>query len=95
MPILVLGVGNLSMTNNGIGGRVVQQLIKRYCIHEGVEVIEGGTMGLNLLPELEGGMWVHLRPASRRGLCSGLMATTSSWIVADHCFKTGGFLTEV
>lgn len=30
MPILILGIGNLSMTDDGIGGRVVQQLVKRY-----------------------------------------------------------------
>lgn len=54
MHVLVLGIGNLIMTDDGIGVRVVQQLAKRYRIPEGVALLEGGTLGLNLLPELEG-----------------------------------------
>ena len=54
MSVLVLGIGNLIMTDDGIGVRVVQQLAKRYRIPQGIELLEGGTMGLNLLPELEG-----------------------------------------
>lgn len=54
MQVLVLGIGNLIMTDDGIGVRVVQQLAKRYRIPDGVVLLEGGTLGINLLPELEG-----------------------------------------
>jgi len=54
MPALVLGIGNLIMSDDGIGVKVVRHLADRYRIPEGVELLEGGTMGLNLLGELEG-----------------------------------------
>jgi hydrogenase maturation protease len=51
---LVLGLGNLIMTDDGIGVRVVQLLQNRYSFPAGVAVIDGGTLGLDLLPKLEG-----------------------------------------
>ncbi|HTG80691.1 MAG TPA: HyaD/HybD family hydrogenase maturation endopeptidase [Geobacteraceae bacterium] len=54
MPILVLGIGNLIMSDDGIGVRVVQLLAERYRFPAGVTVLDGGTLGLDLLPKLEG-----------------------------------------
>jgi len=54
MAVMILGIGNLIMSDDGIGMRVVQQLADRYHIPEGVEVLEGGTLGLNLLPDIQG-----------------------------------------
>ncbi len=54
MPALVLGIGNLIMSDDGIGVKVVRHLADRYQIPEGLALLEGGTMGLNLLGDLEG-----------------------------------------
>lgn len=54
MRVLVLGIGNLIMADDGVGVRVVRQLADRYLIPEGVTLLEGGTLGLNLLPDLQG-----------------------------------------
>jgi hydrogenase maturation protease len=54
MSILVLGIGNLIMSDDGIGVRVVQLLAERYRFPAGVTVLDGGTLGLDLLPRLEG-----------------------------------------
>ncbi len=54
MSILVLGIGNLVMSDDGIGVRVVQLLAERYRVPAGVTVLDGGTLGLDLLPRLEG-----------------------------------------
>ena len=51
---LVLGIGNLVMGDDGAGVRVVQELQKRYRFPPRVEVVDGGTLGLDLLPKLEG-----------------------------------------
>ncbi len=53
-PILVLGIGNLVMSDDGIGVRVVQNLSRRCRFPERVELLDGGTLGLDLLPRLEG-----------------------------------------
>ena len=52
--VLVLGIGNLVMSDDGVGVRVVQQLQREYCFTENVGIMDGGTLGLDLLPELEG-----------------------------------------
>jgi hydrogenase maturation protease len=52
--VLVLGIGNLVMSDDGVGVRVVQQLQREYCFAANVEVLDGGTLGLDLLPKLEG-----------------------------------------
>ena len=54
MAILVLGLGNLVMTDDALGSRMVAELEKRYLYPESVTLLDGGTLGLDLLPRLEG-----------------------------------------
>lgn len=54
MRVLVLGIGNSLMTDDGFGVFVVQQLQRDYRFSDRVEVLDGGTLGLDLLPRLEG-----------------------------------------
>ncbi len=54
MSILVLGIGNLIMTDDGVGVRVAQRLMEEYRFPDWVTVMDGGTLGLDLLPHLEG-----------------------------------------
>jgi hydrogenase maturation protease len=49
-----LGIGNLIMSDDGVGVRVVQCLASGYVFPAGVTVLDGGTLGLDLLPFLEG-----------------------------------------
>jgi hydrogenase maturation protease len=52
--ILVLGIGNVVMSDDGVGVRAVQRLAAGYRFPESVELLDGGTLGLDLLPRLEG-----------------------------------------
>ncbi|MGV1098327.1 HyaD/HybD family hydrogenase maturation endopeptidase [Thiovibrio sp. JS02] len=52
--ILVLGVGNILLSDEGVGVWIVEQLRARHVFSDRVTVIDGGTMGLELLPYLEG-----------------------------------------
>ncbi|HEX9873560.1 MAG TPA: HyaD/HybD family hydrogenase maturation endopeptidase [Deferrimonas sp.] len=54
MAILVLGLGNSLMNDDAFGGAVVALLQQRYAFPEEVRVVDGGTLGLDLLPFLEG-----------------------------------------
>jgi len=47
-PVLVLGVGNILLSDEGIGVRVIESL-KDCRIPEGVELFDGGTASLELL----------------------------------------------
>lgn len=49
MSILVLGVGNILLSDEGIGVRVIEALEQRYVMPEGVDVLDGGTAGMELL----------------------------------------------
>lgn len=52
--VLVLGIGNLVMSDDGVGVRVVQRLQREYRLPAQVDVMDGGTLGLDILPRLEG-----------------------------------------
>ena len=52
MTILVLGVGNILLTDEGVGVRVVEALERRYQIPEGVTVMDGGTAGMELIASI-------------------------------------------
>ena len=51
---LILGIGNLLMTDDGVSVRVIHLLRERYSFPETVTVLDGGTLGLDLLHHLEG-----------------------------------------
>jgi len=51
---LVLGIGNLLMNDDAAGVRVVQALAEKYVFPDEVTLLDGGTLGLDLLPYLEG-----------------------------------------
>ena len=51
--IVVLGVGNLLMRDEGVGIHAVQRLRARLRLPGNVELIDGGTSGFDLLPLLE------------------------------------------
>ncbi|MDR0806352.1 MAG: HyaD/HybD family hydrogenase maturation endopeptidase [Enterobacteriaceae bacterium] len=49
MRILVLGVGNVLLTDEAIGVRIVEALEQNYDLPDYVEVLDGGTAGMELL----------------------------------------------
>jgi hydrogenase maturation protease len=49
---VVIGLGNVVMSDDGVGVHVVRRLRERNLLDGDVEVIEGGTAGLLLLPHL-------------------------------------------
>jgi hydrogenase maturation protease len=51
---LVLGVGNQLLSDEGFGVQVVTKLINEFQFPDDVRVLDGGTLGLELLVYLEG-----------------------------------------
>jgi hydrogenase maturation protease len=52
-PVLILGVGNLLLKDEGVGVHVAQRLMAMD-LPPDVEVLDGGTAGLDLLEAIEG-----------------------------------------
>ncbi len=50
--ILVLGVGNILYTDEGVGVRVVERLMQQYSFSENVTLMDGGTLGSRLMDPL-------------------------------------------
>lgn len=47
--ILVLGVGNILFTDEGVGVRTVEHLERQYEFSENVTLMDGGTLGMRLM----------------------------------------------
>ena len=65
IPLLVLGLGNVLCGDDGVGTAAVTLLNRRYEIPDGVQVLDGGTLGLSLLPYIEDAQQVILIDAVR------------------------------
>ncbi|XPV75447.1 MAG: HyaD/HybD family hydrogenase maturation endopeptidase [Desulfovibrio sp.] len=50
--ILVMGVGNILYTDEGIGVRAIEELEQAYTFSENVTVMDGGTLGTRLIPSI-------------------------------------------
>jgi len=51
--ILVLGLGNILLQDEGVGVRALEHLTNRYRLPAEVQAVDGGVLGLDLLPYLE------------------------------------------
>ena len=51
---LVLGVGNKLMSDEGVGVHIIERLAAGYTIPKEVQILDGGTLGMDLLYYLEG-----------------------------------------
>jgi len=52
--ILVIGMGNLLMQDEGVGVRAVEELESQYHIPDHIQVMDGGTTGTELLEPMRG-----------------------------------------
>lgn len=53
IPMLVLGLGNVLCTDDGVGVVAVHRLRDDWMLPDGVVAVDGGTLGLALLPLVE------------------------------------------
>jgi hydrogenase maturation protease len=53
MRVVVLGAGNILLSDEGVGVRVIERLPLAYRLPPDVEIIDGGTCGMEMLEDLE------------------------------------------
>ncbi|MCA1959255.1 MAG: HyaD/HybD family hydrogenase maturation endopeptidase [Desulfomonile sp.] len=51
--IVILGVGNVLLTDEGVGVKVVKELERRYDFPSNVKLVDGGTQGLWLMSTIQ------------------------------------------
>lgn len=72
-PILVMGLGNIILRDEGLGVRALERLVERYALPESVEMLDAGTLGLALLAFLDGVSDLLIIDAVRGGRESGAL----------------------
>lgn len=70
-PVLVLGVGNRLLRDDGVGLCLLELVQERCGGQDGVEFVDGGTQGLALLGLLDGRRAVLVLDAIARGAAPG------------------------
>ena len=71
--VLVMGIGNTLLQDDGIGVHVTDLFKSSRAPDHNLAVIDGGTIGLSLLPEIEDADAVIIVDASEIGECPGAM----------------------
>ncbi len=69
--ILVMGLGNILLSDEGAGIKAFEKLLARYIIPDTVEVIDGGTMGMELISYFDGKRHVIIIDAVDAGYPTG------------------------
>jgi len=80
--VLVLGVGNLLMGDEGVGIHILRQLECERAL-PGVRLLDGGTGGVNLLTELDGADDIIMIDATRDGRPAGTITFLQPEFVGD------------
>ena len=81
---LVLGVGNLLLADEGVGIQVVERLQELYDLPETVQVLDGGTLGMDLLYYLEGTHRLLIVDAVETGCAPGTVIRLENDEVPAH-----------
>ncbi len=71
--ILIIGVGNVLMQDEGIGVRAVEKLECQYIIPPNIKVIDGGTSGTELLNPMRGAKHLIIADAINSGKAPGTL----------------------
>lgn len=67
MDILVLGIGNVLLTDEGIGVRALKELERKFSFPANVELLDGGTAGIELLRHIRNRDYLIILDAMKCG----------------------------
>jgi hydrogenase maturation protease len=71
--ILVLGLGNILLQDESLGVRALERLAELAPQSPTIELLDGGTLGLELLPRIEGATHLLILDAVRTGASPGTL----------------------
>jgi hydrogenase maturation protease len=86
-PVLVLGVGNVLLRDDGVGVRVMEELRRLAAddpaaVPDGTRFVDGGTLGLGLLGEVRGAASLLLLDAVDLGQEAGTLSALRGEAIA-------------
>lgn len=80
--ITILGIGNILLKDEGVGVKVVEKLMSQYQFPKDVQVLDGGTLGMSLIPYLDGSQKLIILDA-----VSGKLVPGSIYVLRDEDVK--------
>lgn len=83
-PILVLGIGNTLLRDDGVGVELLAQLARELRDDPRFELVDGGTQGVALLGCFNDRAGVLLLDAEQRGAAPGTVYSSDASDVASH-----------
>ena len=87
IPVLVLGLGNVLCTDDGAGVAAVHELTRRWRVPADVRVVDGGTLGLDLLALVAAADRVILVDAVRADAPAGALVRLAGDAVAPAVYE--------
>lgn len=92
MRIVVLGIGSVLMRDDGLGVHLIRVLSREYDFAASIELIDGGTSGMELLPEIAScdlliaidAVRASLEPATLVRLCDEQVPTFFKTKLSPH-----------
>jgi hydrogenase maturation protease len=72
-PVLVLGMGNILLEDEGLGIRALERLERQFDMPPGVELLDGGTTGMGLLDDISDRRHLLVLDAVQTGEPSGTL----------------------
>jgi len=87
ISVLVLGLGNILCGDDGAGVVAVHQLSRRWRVPEGVRIVDGGTLGLDLLALVAASDRVILVDAVRADASAGTLVRLTGDEVAPAVYE--------
>ncbi|PWC16000.1 HyaD/HybD family hydrogenase maturation endopeptidase [Brenneria corticis] len=74
MNILVLGIGNLLLSDEAVGVRIIEALERRYRFAPQIDILDGGTSGMELMEAMAGRDHLIVADAVLTGQAPGAVA---------------------
>lgn len=93
--ILVLGIGNTLLSDDGFGVHVINRLSSDDALSPDVLVRDGGTLGLSLLPDIEDSDGLIVVDAGELSAQPGELRVFRGAEVEDHLSRCKGTVHEV
>ena len=87
--VTVLGLGNILLSDDGVGVHVAHRLAMNSGSHQGMRVFDGGTLGFRLVDALTRSDCVLIVDAALLGERAGAMRLLESQELLDHVSRSG------
>ena len=88
MNVLILGIGNILLRDEGVGVRAIEELSGWYSFADSVELLDGGTSGLELLDQIGGRDLLIIIDAMKNGMAPGSVSRVDGEEVAASFMTT-------